>query len=40
VTYSPRSIRLFWIEWNWIVCFFVASFVAGFFFKTVLGIEV
>ena len=40
VTYSPRSIRLFWIEWNWIVFFFVASLVAGFFFKTVLGIEV
>jgi len=40
VTYSPRSIRLFWIEWNWIVFFFVASLVAGFFFKTMLGIEV
>jgi uncharacterized membrane protein (DUF106 family) len=40
VDYPERSIRLFWIDWNWIVFFFVASLVAGFFFKTVLGIEV
>lgn len=40
VTYEPRIIRFAWLEWNWIVLFFVVSLIAGFFFKTVLGIQV
>jgi hypothetical protein len=40
VTYPPRIIRFAWLEWNWIVLFFVVSLIAGFFFKTVLGIQV
>jgi hypothetical protein len=40
VAYAPRSIQLFGIDWNWIVLFFIAALVAGFFFKTVLGIEI
>jgi hypothetical protein len=40
VTYPPRVIHFAWLEWNWIVLFFVVSLIAGFFFKTVLGIQV
>jgi len=40
VTYEPRVIRFAGLEWNWIVLFFVVSLIAGFFFKTVLGIQV
>jgi len=40
VTYPPRVIGFAWMEWNWIVLFFVVSLIAGFFFKTVLGIQV
>jgi hypothetical protein len=40
VTYAARSIHLLWIDWNWIVLFLVTSLTAGFFFKTVLGIEI
>ncbi|HXP17644.1 MAG TPA: hypothetical protein VN868_11115 [Terriglobales bacterium] len=40
VTYPPRIIRFAWLEWNWIALFFVVSLMAGFFFKTVLGIQV
>jgi hypothetical protein len=40
VAYAPRSIRLFGIDWNWIVFFFIAALLAGFFFKSVLGIEI
>jgi hypothetical protein len=40
VTYPPRIIHFAWLEWNWIVLFFVVSLLAGFFFKTVLGIQV
>jgi uncharacterized membrane protein (DUF106 family) len=40
VSYPARSIRFAWIDWNWIWLFFVLSLVAGFFFKSVLGIEI
>ena len=39
VTYPSRDIEFAWVEWNWIVLFFVLSLVAGFIFKSVLGIE-
>jgi hypothetical protein len=40
VTYLPRNIDFAWLEWNWIILFFVLSMVAGFIFKSVLGIEI
>jgi len=40
ITYPPRLITFAGMEWNWIVLFFVASLISGFFFKTVLGIQV
>jgi hypothetical protein len=40
VIYAPRVLSFAWIEWNWIVLFFVVSLIAGFFFKTVLGIQI
>jgi hypothetical protein len=40
VTYPAREIEFAWVEWNWIVLFFVLSLVAGFVFKEVLGIEI
>jgi len=40
VNYHDRSLRFAWLEWSWIWLFFVLSLVAGFFFKTVFGIEV
>ena len=40
VTYPPRVIGFAWMEWNWIVLFFVVSLIAGFVFKSVLGIQV
>jgi hypothetical protein len=40
VNYSDRTINFAWMEWNWIWLFFVLSLVAGFFFKTVLRIEI
>src|SRR6266568_4595085 len=40
VTYPARDIEFAWVEWNWIVLFFVLSLVAGFVFKSVLGIEI
>jgi hypothetical protein len=40
VTYPPRIINFAWMEWNWIVLFFVISLVAGFIFKSALGIQV
>lgn len=40
VSYPPRIIGFAWMEWNWIVLFFVVSLLAGFIFKTVLGIQV
>jgi hypothetical protein len=38
--YPPRVINFVWMEWNWIVLFFVVSLIAGFIFKSVLGIQV
>jgi hypothetical protein len=40
VGYPPRSIYFAGLEWNWIWLFFVLSLIAGFFFKTVLRIEI
>jgi hypothetical protein len=40
VNYPSRNIRFAWTDWNWIWLFFVLSLVAGFFFKTILGIEI
>ncbi|MGO9123683.1 MAG: hypothetical protein ACLP6G_02220 [Terriglobales bacterium] len=40
VGYPARSIHFAWLDWNWIWLFFVLSLVAGFFFKSVLGIEI
>lgn len=40
VQYPARDIAFAWFEWNWIWLFFVLSLVAGFFFKSVLGIEI
>jgi uncharacterized membrane protein (DUF106 family) len=40
ITYPPRVINFAWMEWNWIALFFVVSLIAGFIFKSVLGIQV
>ncbi len=40
VSYLPREISFAWIDWNWIVLFFVLSMIAGFIFKELLGIEI
>ncbi|MBZ5572558.1 MAG: hypothetical protein LAO09_11860 [Acidobacteriia bacterium] len=40
VQYSSRNIAFAGLEWNWIWLFFVLSMVAGFLFKSVLGIEI
>jgi hypothetical protein len=40
ISYAPRVIVFAWMEWNWIVLFFVVSLMAGFIFKSILGIHV
>jgi hypothetical protein len=40
VNYPARSISFAWLEWNWIWLFLVLSLAAGFFFKSVLRIEI
>jgi len=40
ISYPPRAITFAGMEWNWIVLFFIVSLIAGFVFKTVLGIHV
>jgi hypothetical protein len=40
VSYPDRTIYFAWMKWSWIWLFFVLSLVAGFFFKTVLRIEI
>ena len=40
VQYPDRNIAFAGIEWNWIWLFFVLSLVAGFLFKSILGIEI
>jgi hypothetical protein len=40
VNYSDREINFGWWAWNWIVLFFVVSLIAGFIFKSALGIQV
>jgi hypothetical protein len=40
IDYPPREISFAWMRWNWIVLFFVVSLIAGFVFKSLLGIQV
>jgi len=40
VQYPARNIAFAGFEWNWIWLFFVLSLVAGFLFKSILGIEI
>ena len=40
VVYPARNIYFLGMEWNWIWLFFVLSLVAGFAFKSILGIEI
>jgi hypothetical protein len=40
VSYPARSIYFAWLEWNWIWLFFVLSLGGGFFFKSILRIEI
>jgi uncharacterized membrane protein (DUF106 family) len=40
VDYPARNIAFAGFEWNWIWLFFVLSLVAGFIFKSVLGIKI
>ncbi len=40
VNYAERTIYFAWLEWNWIWLFFVLSLIAGFVFKSILGIEI
>jgi hypothetical protein len=40
VNYPTRNIDVAGWQWNWIALFFVVSLMAGFIFKTVLGIQV
>ncbi len=40
VGYPSRTIAFVGFEWNWIWLFFVLSLVAGFLFKSILGIEI
>ena len=40
VKYPPREVSFAGIASNWIIAFFVLSLVAGFIFKSVLGIEI
>lgn len=40
VQYPSREIAFAGFQWNWIWLFFVLSLIAGFLFKTVLGIEI
>ena len=40
VQYPARNIAFAGLQWNWIWLFFVLSLVAGFVFKSILGIEI
>lgn len=40
VEYPQREIHFAWLDWNWIVLFFVLSLIAGFIFKSALGIQI
>ena len=40
VQYPARSIAFAGVEWNWIWLFLVLSMIAGFLFKSILGIEI
>ena len=40
IQYPSREMTFIGWQWNWIALFFVLSLVAGFFFKTVFGIQI
>ena len=40
VNYPTREICFLWWSWNWIGLFFVVSLIAGYIFKSALGIQV
>jgi hypothetical protein len=40
LSYPDRTIYFAWMDWNWIWLFFVLSLLAGFFFKSILRIEI
>jgi hypothetical protein len=40
ISYPPRVIGFAGMDWNWIVLFFLVSLIAGFIFKSALGIQV
>lgn len=40
VDYPQREIHFAWLDWNWIVLFFALSLIAGFIFKSALGIQI
>lgn len=40
VQYPARSIAFAGVQWNWIWLFLVLSMIAGFLFKSILGIEI
>jgi len=40
VAYPERDIPLLGMQWNWIVLFFIVSLIAGFVFKSVLGVQI
>jgi len=40
INYPSRAIPFLGWQWNWIALFFVLSLIAGFFFKTVFGIQI
>jgi hypothetical protein len=40
VQYASREVFFAGFAWNWIWLFFLLSLVAGFLFKSILGIEI
>ena len=40
VQYPARDIAFLGLQWNWIWLFFLLSMIAGFLFKSILGIEI
>jgi hypothetical protein len=40
VIYPARDIAFLGWQWNWIILFFILSMIAGFAFKSILGVEI
>jgi len=40
VTYPPRSLDLWFVQWNWIVVFFFATVASALVFRKVLRVEI